>query len=278
MIAETARGVQPLVDTKWLALPVSARGLADELQKYADETGRVALRLGERVDADAIGSEIARLLCAHRGELARIRRDTQDLLDQNEIAVDGSLLRLCRFAHAYQAVQTLERSRARTDAERQQLLRDREKASREQALAASRNVTNVTADRDDFRDDRHDASVTPSLSLRNDLDLKSLKEREAVTQIVTAKRDVVPEKINEARRTKAKQVGLQEHRIDLVWAGFVAKHPGQKKTEKGWDERWAWWAANQLVLESANAPPPATSVVKATEEEPSWIREAMGDK
>jgi hypothetical protein len=165
MTTESARGVQPLVDTRWLALPVSARGLADELQKYADETGRIALRLGERVDANAVGSEIARLLCAHRGELARIRRDTQLLLDHHEIAVDGSSLRLCGFARAHETVQTLERPRAKTDAERQQLVRDREKAAREQALAASRNVTNVTAERDDFRDDRHDGTVTPSLSL-----------------------------------------------------------------------------------------------------------------
>jgi hypothetical protein len=278
MSAESVRGVQPLVDTRWLGLPVSARGLADELQKYADESGRVALRLREDANADAIGSEIARLLCAHRGELARIRRDAQDLLDHNEIAVDGSLLRLFRFALAHETAQALERPRAKTDAERQQLLRDREKASREEALAASRNVTNVTADRDDFRDNRHGVSVTRPLSFKKDLDLKSLKEREAVPPIVTAKRDAVPEQINEARRAKAKLLGIEDHRIHLVWAGFVPKHAGQKRTEVEWDERWAFWVANQLVMESARTPAPARSVAKTAEVEPSWMREAMGEK
>ena len=35
---------------------------------------------------------------------------------------------------------------------------------------------------------------------------------------------------------------------------------------------------NQLIMESAKAPAPATSVAKAADDEPSWIREAMGDK
>ena len=136
--------------------------------------------------------------------LARIRRDAQLLLDDNEIAVDGPLLRLCRFAHAHQAVQTLERPRAKTDAERQQLLRDREKASRELALESSRNVTNVTAERDGFRDDRHDTSVTRPRSFKEDLDLKSLRERETVTAVVTATRDAVPEVTNQLLWDSAK--------------------------------------------------------------------------
>jgi hypothetical protein len=274
MEAAVACPVRPQVDTGWLALPLSARGIIDELGKYTDENARVLLQLDDGADADAVGREIARLLCAHPGELAGVKRDTKKLLDRGDIAVDGSAIRLSRIAHET-ARSVVERPRAMTDAERARLHRDRQRALREQALEASRDVT---AERDDFRDDRHDASVTSSLSLKNDPDLKSLREREAVTQIVTVKRDVVPAKVNEARRAKAKELGLQEHRIDLVWAGFVAKHPGQKKTERGWDERWAWWAANQLVLESANGPPAASSVAKATDEEPLWIREAMGDK
>ena len=269
--------VRPRVETTWLALPLSARGLVDELSNYADENARVIVCLDKGTDVDAIGREIARLLCAHRGELARVCRDTARLLDDGFLAVEGAALRLSRIAHET-ARAVGERVRAMTGAERQQLCRDRKKAELEAALDSSRNVTGVTKARDDLRDDRHVTSVTRALSFKEDLDLKSLKEREAVTPIVTAKRDAVPEQINEGRRAKAKHLGLEDHRIDLVWAVFVAKHPGQKKTEFGWDDRWAFWVANQLVMESARTPASAKTVAKLDAVEPSWIREAMGDK
>jgi hypothetical protein len=207
--------------------------------------------------------------------LARIRRDAQLLLDDNEIAVDGPLLRLCRFAHAHQAVQTLERPRAKTDAERQQLLRDREKASRELALESSRNVTNVTAERDGFRDDRHDTSVTRPRSFKEDLDLKSLKERETVTAVVT-ERDGVPEKIGDARRARAKQLGLQDDRIDFVWQQFFIHHGKQKKTDREWDHRWAAWVGRRLVWDSQKSPTSKTVGPMADLDAP-WIRKAMGE-
>lgn len=264
--------VQPRVETSWLALPLSARGLVDELAKYADENAHIILRLDEAAHADAVGKEVARLLCAHPGELARVRRDTKKLLDEGILAIEGSAIRLSRVPNG--TVRAVERPRAMTDAERAQLHRDRQKALRDQELGSSRNVT---IERDGFRDDRHDATVTSSLSFQKDLDLKSSKERETVTRIVTATRDAVPEELNEARRAKAKQLGLQDHRIHLVWAGFVPKHAGQKKTELEWDNRWAWWVTNQLLLESARAPAPAKGSGKTVDVEAPWIREAMGD-
>ena len=273
MNAALPHPVQPQVDTEWLALPLSARGLADELAKYADENARILLRLASAGDARAVGDEIARLLSAHRGELARVRRDAKVLLDTGVLAVDGSAIRLSRIAH--QTARLVERPRAMTDAERAQRCRDRKKASQGDGFDSSRNVT---AERDGLRDDHHVAPVTRPLSFKEDLDLKSLREREAVTPIVTAKRDAAPEEMSEARRAKATQLGLQDHRIHLVWAGFVAKHAGQKKTEAEWDNRWAWWVSNQLLLESASDPVPAKSIAKAADVEPSWIREAMGDK
>ncbi len=266
--------VQPRVETSWLALPLSARGLVDELSKYADENARIIVSLDDGADARAIGKEIARLLCAHPGELARVRSDTKRLMADAFLAVDGSALRLSRIAH--ETARSVGRSEAMTDAERSRRYRENQKLLREAELESSRNVTGVTEDRDDLRDDRHVTSVTCALSFTEDLDLKSLKEREAVTPIVTAKRDAVPEKINEARRAKAKELGLQDHRIELVWAGFVPKHEGQKKTEAEWDKRWAWWANNQLILESAKAPVTAKGAAKPDEVQPSWMREAMG--
>ncbi|MEO8874452.1 MAG: hypothetical protein ABI461_02600 [Polyangiaceae bacterium] len=119
--------------------------------------------------------------------------------------------------------------------------------------------------------------MTRPLSFKEDLDLKYLKEREAVTPVVTAKRDAAPEEISEARRAKAKQLGLEDHRIHLVWAGFVPKHAGQKKTEEEWDNRWAVWVSKQLLWDSAKAPAASMSGAKAADVQPSWMREAMGE-
>ena len=261
--------VQPRVETSWLALPLSARGLVDELSNYTDENARIIVCLEKGTDFRAVGKEIARLLCAHPGELGRVRSDTKKLMDDGFLAVDGAALRLSRIAH--ETARAEVRSEAMTDAERSRRYRENQKLLREAELESSRNVT---ADRDDLRDDRHVTSVTRALSLKEDPDLKSLKEREAVT----AKRDAVPKQINEARRARAKELGLQDHRIELVWAGFVPKHEGQKKTEQEWDKRWAWWANNQLILESAKAAAPATGAAKSDEAQPSWMREAMGEK
>jgi hypothetical protein len=145
MEAAVACPVRPQVDTGWLALPLSARGIIDELGKYTDENARVILQLDDGADADAVGKEIARLLCAHPGELAGVKRDTKKLLDRGDIAVDGSAIRLSRIAHET-ARSVVERPRAMTPAERQWLCRAREKAAREQALAASQTVTNVTTE------------------------------------------------------------------------------------------------------------------------------------
>ena len=266
--------VQPRVETSWLALPLSARGIVDELSKYTDDNARVILRLDEGADADAVGKEIARLLCAHPGELALVKRDTKKLLDRGFLAVDGSAIRLSRIAHET-GRSVVERPRAMTPAERQWLCRAREKAAREQALAAPQNVTNVTAERDDFRDGRHDASVTTPLSLKNDLDLKSSKERETVTAGVTVERDGISKKINDARRARAKELGLAEERIDVIWLGFFVRHEKGKNTARQLDELWAEWVCRRLGWDAEERGGPKKAVREADLDAP-WIVEAMG--
>lgn len=263
--------VQPRVETSWLALPLSARGLVDELLRYADENARVILQLDADADARAVAKEIGRLLCAHSGELARVQRDTRRLLDDGVLAIEVSAIRLSRAPD--ETARSVDRPLPMTDAERAQRCRDRKKADRGAALESSRNAT---TGRDESRDDRHAASVTRSLSSKEDLDLKSSRERERFTPIVTAQRDAASEAINEVRRAKAKQLGLQDHRIHLVWAGFLAKHAEQRKTELEWDNRWAWWVTNQLLLET-RTPAPAKFSGKSADLDAPWIRDAMGE-
>lgn len=54
-------GVLPRVDANWLALPLSARGLIEELAKIVDDDGGLETSLADGADARAIGDELARL-------------------------------------------------------------------------------------------------------------------------------------------------------------------------------------------------------------------------
>lgn len=76
---ETWRKLYVRVDAKWLRLPVSARGLANELLKYCDDEGRID------IGDDPPGLAIAYLLSARPGEHKRIAQDV-DLLLSSEHA------------------------------------------------------------------------------------------------------------------------------------------------------------------------------------------------
>jgi hypothetical protein len=267
--------VQPRVETSWLALPLSARGLVDELSNYTDENARIIVCLDKGTDFRAVGKEIARLLCAHRGELARVRSDTKKLMDDGYLAVDGAALRLSRIAHKT-AARSIERPTPLTGAQRARLCRDRKKAELEAAPESSRNVTAVTEDRDDARDDRHDASVTRSLSLKEDLDLKSLKEREAVTASVTTQRYGLPEKLSDAWRAKAREHGLSDARTDYVWKALVIRNRTRKMTQAKWDELWEQWVLRRLDWDSEKSPNP-NAVAQPFDPNATWLRVARGE-
>ncbi|MEO8878479.1 MAG: hypothetical protein ABI461_23015, partial [Polyangiaceae bacterium] len=163
MMQETSRGVSLRVNTRWLALPLSARGLLDELSKYVDEDDIVSLCLGESSDARAIGDEIARLLCAHRGELARVRRDAKALLDRGFIESESEGIRI--WIDVPRTERASDAPSPKPSAVRMRRLRDleREQASLGDALTPS-HVTpaSVTSD---VRSDAGDASrVTRALS------------------------------------------------------------------------------------------------------------------
>lgn len=79
---ESWRKLYRTLPPSWLMLPLSARGLGDELIKYVDDTGVFALPAGEpMVDA------VCRIMSAHRSERARVAKDLDALLD------DGYLIR-----------------------------------------------------------------------------------------------------------------------------------------------------------------------------------------
>lgn len=84
---ETWRKLYVRIEASWLALPVSARGLGDELLKYADDEGVIP------IGNEAPGAAVARIVSAHPNERKRVNADVADLLkDGFLVAVKGGLV------------------------------------------------------------------------------------------------------------------------------------------------------------------------------------------
>ena len=83
-------------DAKWLSLPLSARGLADELIKYADDNGR----LFELEPDIPVGRQVAITCSAKPGEYKRVADDTARLLTDGYLVVDENWLCIRNFGDA----------------------------------------------------------------------------------------------------------------------------------------------------------------------------------
>lgn len=82
--------------TSWQALPLSTRGLGDELVRAADDDGTIAVSKG------AAAESIARLLQAHRDEYKRVAKDLERLLEDGFVILQGDRLRIRNFEIAQQ--------------------------------------------------------------------------------------------------------------------------------------------------------------------------------
>ncbi|MGH7329335.1 MAG: hypothetical protein ACREJX_13385, partial [Polyangiaceae bacterium] len=262
----------PVFDCEWLALPLSARGLVEELARVVDEAGSLSAYLADGADARAVGNELARLLCAHRNEYARVRRDTACLLEGGLISVAGSRISLhARACRVEEAADGLAKS---TSAKRMRLLREREKAARGDALSPS-HVT-LPAVTSDARSDDGDAShVTRSLSFKDQINLTSPQESPPKPR--RRGHPIPPDlQLTDERRAKVLRAGL--HDPDRVWEGFVRHYRETGQRRPNWDRIWCDWVDRQVRwkherpnLASASAP-----IVQGVDLDAPWLRIAEG--
>jgi hypothetical protein len=145
------------LDAKWLGLSVSARGLADELIKYADADGR----LFEVASPAEAGTEIAIRLCARPKEYKRIGEDVADLLRDTYLVIAGGVLSIRNFRDAQE--------RLSPEARRQRAKRERDKGG-DNERDMSRDET-VTGMRDSHRESNRSESnrieeITPPARAR----------------------------------------------------------------------------------------------------------------
>lgn len=124
---ETWRKLYTRVDAAWLLLDLSARGLADELLKYADDAGYIELGLGQDATATTIADAFVRVLGAKSHERTRLRKDIAQLLAPAPrapfLVQKGSGVRIRNFPDA----QDRNGTKRASSAERMRRLRERER-------------------------------------------------------------------------------------------------------------------------------------------------------
>jgi hypothetical protein len=263
MNADTSRRADMRVNLKWLGLTLSARTLARELLRHADADGFIALRVEAIVDASTLAEELARLLCAHRREQARVRDDVKALLDGGTISVDDEGIHLAMLDD--EAAPQLEQPGVvSASAIRMRRHRGRHQASRGDALASS-HVTPATVT-SDAASDGGDASR--ALSFKKDLDLKP--KRESARERRT-KRPIPPDLVlTESCRVTALRVGIDENEIDQIWTAFVANYVASAKTSADWDATWTTWVVREVGFRKRSTPPSGPSVQSADMNAP-WL-------
>lgn len=269
MMQEASRGGSLRVNTRWLALPLSARGLLDELTKYVDEQDVVSLSLAEGADAVEVGSEISRLLCAHRGEMARVRRDTKALLERGFIEPESDGIRI--WIDVPRTERVVDAPSLKPSTARMRLLRDRERASRGDVLNTSHvTLASVTSD---ARSDAGDAShVTRALS--QDLNFnktKILKERGSDGPGV--RRCIPPDlPFSDEARAIAERAGVRE--AELTWQAFKAYYVEKQTQASDWLMIWNTWVVREVKYDRAHPTPNPPSPTQRVDLDAPWLRAA----
>ncbi len=97
-------------DAEWLSMPLSARGLADELLKYTDDEGRIF------IGSEPAGRALSRLLGAHAHEYRRVSSDVATLLLNGFVVSSEKYLRIRNYVEAQErrssAAERMAKSRA----------------------------------------------------------------------------------------------------------------------------------------------------------------------
>ena len=269
------------MNSRWLSLSLSARGLLHELEAVVDDDGGLETSLVDGANARAIGDELARLLCAFSSERARVRRDVAVLLERGFLVVEGARVRLAELDLEPAPVsETVVADRSspspRGSAKRMQLLRARRKAAAA-AKASPSKVTLGDATGDVTSDASSDAGdASPSLSFKiNKIDSTEERARErhrdAASDVTPSPRMLSRDTpFDERARAIAEKVGVRN--AGAVWLGFVAHFAG-KRLEREWEDLWQTWVAREKTWERDRP-----SVVKQhVDLDAPWMRTALGE-
>jgi hypothetical protein len=130
---EPWRKLYTRITSKWRSLSVAARGLADELIKYADDDGELV-----DVGAEDPGEAVALMLSAKPKEHAWIKEAVAELLEDGYLVIKKTTLKIRNFSEA--------QTKRSPEAIRQARKRERDKQrdmSRDSHGAPSRDTSNA---------------------------------------------------------------------------------------------------------------------------------------
>jgi hypothetical protein len=240
---ESWRKLYRTLPPSWLALPLSARGLGDELLKYVDDDGIFALPPGEK-EADAV----CRIMCAHRDEWKRVAKDLDALVRDGYLVREAAGLCIRNFTVA----------QGRTpSAQRMARMRERGRhATTEQARNSDANsdatvTVTVTSQsdgsdetrRDTTREDppvgppsRHEppAPIAPAVAVADPPKPKPVKAAPKGTRCPSSVDPEAPDWCRE--RGIPEPVGEVARMLD-----HFAAQPGQRGIKTDWGATWRNW-------------------------------------
>lgn len=256
------------IDSVWIGLPLSARGLARELASFlgSDDSFKTCLPLDST--PRAVGDEVARLLCAYRDEYGRIRRDVERLLDQGILSIEASTLRLrASLPNANDATASVLKS---TSAER--MRRHRELAKARSVPDGSSHVTGASVTLPVTGDDAEASHVTSSLSFKQVKDLHPKRERDRRDASHRMPADLA---FGDNARAIAKRVGVKEP--ELTWMAFKAHYLERGTSARDWERVWETWVVREAKWEAAHGPRPPKSTSAPVDLDAPWLRMAGGE-
>ncbi|HEX7666049.1 MAG TPA: hypothetical protein VF407_16090 [Polyangiaceae bacterium] len=206
--------------------------------------------------------EVARLLGAHRGEAARVRRDVAALIDAGVLLLDTTGLQLVSVE--VDEPVSLPSLSTGGSAERMRRLRERRR------LGALGDALAVTGDAGS--DGRAASPVTDSLSLeQSNFNSKRESDVTRVTRGPSLRRCIPPDlAFSNAARAKAEELGVREPA--LVWRAFVAHYTETKKLSDDWDDVWEKWVVREARWDRAR--PQTQSTKPSIDLNAPWLRAA----
>lgn len=239
------------IDGEWLSLSLSARGLLRELVGYVTSDGTLRTSLQPGASVKMVGNEVARLLCAHRGEYARVRRDVEQLLAAHFLSFQGQSIVVKASLETSSTDDVGPSTGGSTSAER--MRRHRELAKARSVTVSASHVTDesVTSDGSDA------SPVTRALSLNQVKDPSPKRARDGRDASHRMPPDLP---FDDGARAIALRVGVKKP--ELTWMAFKAHYLERGTSSRDWERVWETWVVREAKWEAAHkppSPPPSTT-------------------
>lgn len=253
---ESWRKLYRTLPPSWLALPLSARGLGDELLKYVDDDGVFALPPNEK-EADAV----CRIMCAHRDEWKRVAKDLEALVRDGYLVREAGGLCIRNFTVAQGRTPSAQRMARMRERERNEAAQPPRNSDANSDATVTVTVTSRSDGSDETRRDttRRDRESAPAAA-----PVPKAVEVEPKPKAVRGTR--CPSSVDsdvEAFCERWKIPSPKTNREVAKMLDHFASEPGNRGLKTLWDATWRKWSLRAGDF-AGNSRGPIRSVQPAT--------------